>query len=734
MVHSTTVIMLNTDQILRILQEAALLYNHEVSIGDLHKREMSPREYDADELEEFKRDLLETGNHIKILLLEYTLGANEFRKFIGDLEFPILLFKKGDGTMTPMMLSKTGKSIRCQRFDEINTVESTFSVNDLNELIGAHDEVTFLAIMEYDHLVSEAETDDQGRPIEISPVKRLIKLLRAEKKDIYYIFFYAIIVGAIGLTIPLGIQTITELISGGVFFTSIYLLIGLIILGVLVTGVLQIFQLSMVEYLQRRIFTKAAYEFAFRLPRVKNESLSGKYTPELVNRFFDVITLQKGLPKLLIDLSAASMQIVFGLLLISLYHPFFVFFGIVLLFTLVSIFYFTGPGGLRTSIEESKYKYKVVYWLQELGRALNSFKVTGNSNLPIFKTDFNVNNYLKYRKSHFQILVAQYSYVVLFKTFMTAVLLILGATLVIQREITLGQFVAAEVIIILILNSVEKVMTYMDVIYDMLTAVDKIAHVTDLPLERSGGVDFPKAVANLPFTVEVKDLKFKYPEARDYILRGVSFTVASGEKVCITGPGGSGKTTLTQLISGLQSEFEGIIKINKYSIRDLDLTNLRDRLAKNISMEDIFAGTILENISVGKTSVTVQDAIAALEKTGLSDWVDSLPDGLDTFLVSGGKGLPRSIVLKLILSRCIAKKPSLIVLNDYFSSLSKKDTINIINMLSAPENKWSMIAVSNDPIIMAACDKVIVLNQGNIVAEGPYQDLMKKNVLAEFID
>ena len=209
--------------------------------------------------------------------------------------------------------------------------------------------------------------------------------------------------------------------------------------------------------------------------------------------------------------------------------------------------------------------------------------------------------------------------------------------------------------------------------------------------------------------------------------------VLPGQSVCLAGPGGGGKTALTQLLSGINSDFEGSITINKYSIRDLDLTNLRDHLAKNISMEDIFEGSVLENITVGKSYLTVQDAIDALEKTGIYDWVNGLSDGLNTNLVSGGKGLPRSIVLKLILARCIAKKPSLIVLNDYFSSLSNKDKTQLIKMLSARENKWSLIAVSNDPLIMEACDKVIVMDKGKIVVDGTFKELQEKNMLADFI-
>ena len=326
---------------------------------------------------------------------------------------------------------------------------------------------------------------------------------------------------------------------------------------------------------------------------MKVEALSNLHTPELMNRFFDVLTLQKGLPKLLGDLMSGVIQIVFGLLLLSFYHPFFVFFGLVLVLTLVLIFRLTGPKGLESSIQESKYKYKVVYWLEEIARVLNSFKISGNTNLPIKKTEYNVNNYLKNRKNHFRVLITQYSYIVLFKAAITGGLLIIGTSLVINREITLGQFVASEVIIILILNSVEKIITYMDVVYDMLTAVDKISQVTDLPLEKVGGIDLRKEDVDRGFSIEVKDLNYSYPGADDLSLKNINLSIACGTKLCIAGGNESGKTTLTNMLSGLNHKYKGLITINGYSLRDLDFTNLRDKIAKNVSQEDIFEGTIL---------------------------------------------------------------------------------------------------------------------------------------------
>jgi len=518
-----------------------------------------------------------------------------------------------------------------------------------------------------------------------------------------------------------------------VFFSSVYVLITLVILGVLLSGGLQVVQISLVEFLQRRIFTKASLEFAFRIPRIRMESIQGNYAPELVNRFFDIITIQKGLPKLLIDLSSAVIQILFGLLLISLYHPFFVFFGLILLTSLVMIFYVTGPRGLTSSIEESKYKYKVAHWLEELARALHSFKLAGSTDLPLRKTDYNVNNYLKNRKVHFRVLVTQFSFIVLFKALITGGLLIMGTLLVVDRQITLGQFVASEIVIILILNAVEKIIMYMDVVYDLLTAVDKVAQVTDIPIEKTGGFDFPSGHTG-GFSVRTKNLNYRYAASGYNALKGIDLDIKPGEIVCITGAGNSGKTTLMNILTGMYSDYDGVVTINNYSLHDLDITHMRDQVAKNISQEDLFDGTLLENITLGKTSTTVHDAIQALEQVGLSDVINALPKGMETHILSGGKGLTKTMIHKLILARCLAKKPKLLVLNDFFITLAKPDKMALLGCITSPQRNCTVIIVSKDPMIMSACDRVIVMEDGLIRTEGTMEELTKKELLKDLIN
>ncbi|WPZ08992.1 peptidase domain-containing ABC transporter [Roseivirga spongicola] len=723
---------MTNQHIANTIKEVKLLLGESIEDALYQDLQVGTRIYSIDESYEFKRDLLESANKVRVVLLDQVLEDQEFEAFIADVNIPIIALTTSADGFLPVIISKGKKGKTCVYLVHESDTEEV-ALEDVKDSLIKNEkgELVMMGAFSYKSLVSEHDEDE--KPKDLSPVKRLLRLLGEEKKDILYVFIYAAFVGIVSLTLPLGIQATVELVSGGVVFSSIYLLIGLVLLGILAAGGLQIMQMTILEYIQRRIFTKAALEFTFRIPRMKVESLSNLHTPELVNRFFDVLTIQKGLPKLLGDLMSGTIQIVFGLLLLSFYHPFFVFFGMVLILILVLIFRLTGPKGLHSSIQESKYKYKVVYWLEEIARVLNSFKISGNTNLPIKKTEFNVNSYLLNRRTHFRVLLTQYGYIVLFKAAITGGLLIIGTSLVISREITLGQFVASEVIIILILNSVEKIITYMDVVYDMLTAVDKISQVTDLPLEKVGGIDLRKEDVDRGFTIDVKQLNYSYPNSDGLALKDINLSISCGTKLCIAGPNDSGKTTLTNTLSGLNHNYKGLVTINGYSLRDLDYTNLRDKIAKNVSQEDIFEGSILDNVTVGKPQVSVSDAVEAIQQVGLQDKVNMLPNGMNTHMLSGGKGFSTSFVNKLILARCLVKKPKLMILNDYFNGFQRTEKERLINLVMEM-SVCTVVIVSNDPAVLSACDRVVIMDDGRIKADSNYKELLAAGYLSELVN
>lgn len=557
----------------------------------------------------------------------------------------------------------------------------------------------------------------------IPPLNRFFKLLRPDSKEILYIYFYALLTGAANLSLPLGVQAVMGLILGGAMSTSLVILIGIVTLGTLFSGFLKIMQLSVTEIIQRRLFTRSSYELAVRIPRLRSDLLQDEYPPELVNRFFDTITIQKGLPKILIDLSTAVLQILFGLLLLAFYHPLFIFFGIVLLGLLALILRLTSPAGLRTSLLESKYKYKVVYWLQEVARAMSTFKLASSSRLPLLHTDRLTHGYLDARVAHFKVLIQQYGFIVIFQTVVTAMLLSLGSWLVINNLISIGQFVASEIVIILIVNSVEKIISTMETVYDTLTGVEKLGQVTDLELENESGLSFEKVDTGTGVALELRDLTVNYPQLRRPVLEGINLSIPSGQRVCIAGYNGAGKSTLARVIAALHLDFSGSVSYNGVPMGNFCIPSLRAYIGEFTSQEDIFRGTLIENICLGHEDVSFSAVQWAAESVGLGDFIRQLPEGYHTMLLPGGRTLPQSIRTKIILARCVVSRPQLLAMEDFSNQIDPIDRQKIINFLTDRQHPWTFVAVSDDPMLAAQCDRIIILDAGSILKQGSYESL-----------
>ncbi len=548
---------------------------------------------------------------------------------------------------------------------------------------------------------------------QLTPLKRFFRMLSLDQREIIMIYTYALFNGMINLSLPLGVQAIIGFVLSAEFSASWGLLIAIVVVGVAAAGVIQILQLSLTELLQKRVFTRAAFEFAYRIPRFQLEKISGQYAPELINRFFDTLMVQKGLSKILMDFSTASLQILFGLVLLSFYHPFFVFFGIFLVGLVSLIFFLSGPKGLKTSLYESKYKYEVAHWLEELGRSMGTFKLAGNSELSLGKTNQLVGNYLKYRKDHFKILIFQFSNIVAFKTLITAGLLILGSILVINQEINLGQFVASEIIILLVLNSVEKLILSMETIYDVLTGMEKLGQVTDIPIEKEGGLDLTEMDLSKGVGFELSNLSYRYPNSRFDALNHVNLSVKPGETVCITGPHLSGKSTLVSLISGLFQQYEGSILVNGIPLHDIELMSYRTLVGDYLSLQDLFSGTLAENITVGR-NVASEDILESIEKVGLGYFLKQSSKGLSTLIKPEGLGLSTSEKIKIILARIFSQKPKMILLDQVLDHLEPGDRKRISQELLDDKHDWTVVLVSNDPEMRERCDKVVELESGEI--------------------
>jgi ABC-type bacteriocin/lantibiotic exporter with double-glycine peptidase domain len=557
-----------------------------------------------------------------------------------------------------------------------------------------------------------------------TPLRRFFSLLKPDSKDIGYVYIYSVLIGILALVGPLGVQAIINLIAGGDFNASLVILVVVVTGASVLVGALKVMQYVVAETLQRRLFSRASFEFAYRLPRIKLAELKEHYPPELVNRFFDVITVQKGLPKILLDLSGAAMQIIFGLILLSLYHPFFAAFGGVLLVFLFVILRLMAPSGLDTSLKESKYKYKVAGWLEDIARASNTFKLAGGEQLTMSRTNSLLGGYLDARSAHFKVLLNHYFFLITFQALVTAFFLLLGGKLVIDNQINIGQFVAAEIVILLILSSAEKLIFTLDVVYDTLTGVEKIAAVTDLEIEDDGTLEFASLDTGEGMSVKADDLSFVYPESGMVALNKINFKLEPNERVCIAGYNRSGRSTLIQLLSGSRKDYTGILAFNETPMANLKLEGLRQAIGDYTPEESIVPGTLIDNICLGHPGVSFADVQWALGVAQLSEWVTEQPAGYDTELVAEGLNVPSSVRVRLLVARAIVRRPRLVVLGNLLDRLEPITRRKIVTELANKRQQWTLVILSNEPEVARSCDRVILLRRGGIIFDGTPEDTL----------
>lgn len=547
----------------------------------------------------------------------------------------------------------------------------------------------------------------------LSPIRRFWLLLKPDKFEIRNLYIYAIFIGLLNLVLPLGIQSIINLIQGGAVSTSWIVLILLVALAITISGVMQINQLRITENLQQKIFTRAAFEFTYRIPRIRLEQLFKQYAPELVNRFFDVISIQKGITKILIDFSAASFQVLFGLILLSLYHPFFIVFSLLLVIIIISIFWLTIRRGLNTSLEESKHKYALAHWLEEIARSNTTFKLAGESNLTMNRTNDHADSYINSRERHFSVLRMQYIFMVVFKVLVAVGLLLIGGLLVIEQQMNIGQFVAAEIVILLIVNSVEKVILSFETIYDVLTSLEKLGQVVDLELESDTGVDYNQSLNGLE--VELSNISYKYPGEDKFALQDINLTIHPKEKILIMGKNDSGKSTLLYIMAGLASPTTGSVVLDGVPAKNYKYNQLRSQIGAFLRDENLFEGTLLENITLGRKNATFENVKWAVKSLGLNRLIEKLPDGYNTRILPQGKQFSKSTVAKLLIVRAIATKPNILLFENSFSLFTEEDKTMIADFLLNPEHNWTVLISSTKPIENKQISRMIELDAGKII-------------------
>lgn len=556
-------------------------------------------------------------------------------------------------------------------------------------------------------------TDSDEANLAHKPVRRYWNLLRPEKSDMGIILVFAFVAGVLSLATPIAVESLVDTVAFGQLLQPVVILAVLLFGFLAFAGAMQAIQTFIVEMIQRRLFARVSADLAFRLPRTAGGAAGAAYGPELINRFLDVATLQKATATLLTDGISIVLATIVGMTVLAFYSPWLLGFDLVLLVVVIAGLYLLGRGAIKAAIMESKLKYKLTAWYEDIMRCQNGFKSSGGAAFANDRASVLTSQYLGYRQKHFGVFFRQIIFVLMLQAIAGTILLGVGGWLVIQGDMTIGQLVAAELIVATILGSLAKLGKHLESFYDVVAAVDKLGVLFDLPVERLDGV------LTLPpgDGVRIELLNIKHPKGGPTLGKGFDAEIRAGERVAVLGGSGSGKSTLLRMLYGVDKPSTGHIEIEDTDPRDLRPDVLRDHVGMAAQIE-LFEGTIADNVHFHRPGLTSGDVRTALFEVGLLDYVLELPQGLDTPINASGGVLCRSHQELLMIARAIACRPRLILIDGLLDSLPDDELRLVIDSLNDPARTWTLIVATGRLDVANLLERILPLGNDNPNRDG----------------
>jgi ABC-type bacteriocin/lantibiotic exporter with double-glycine peptidase domain len=541
-----------------------------------------------------------------------------------------------------------------------------------------------------------------------NPGKRFFALLKAEKKDIHTLLIFSVFSGILYLAAPLAVDAVvSNLAFGGQsqpYLQALVILSIALFACLALQAVITAFQYYISDIIQRRVFVRTASDLAYRLPRVKAESLDGVYAPELVNRFLDIVIVQKSTALLLLDGVNLVFSTVIGMILLSLYHPLLLMFVAGLLLLIVLVIWLLGRGAVESSIRESMMKYNLVNWFEEIAHFPFLFKGPGGYALAYERANELATGYVHAREKHFRILMRQISGLLTLQVFAAAILLAVGGYLVISQQITLGQLVASELIMASIVGALAKMGKKLEAWYDALAAMNKLGHIFDLDIEREDG---ERRVDNQSGAhIQAEGLAFSYGRAP--LFSGLNFNIQRGSRAAIVGPHGSGGSTLLNILFGLRQPTSGFVRIDGLDLRNCYLESLRESVML-LRRDEIVGGTIIENLRLGSSDIGMEEIQTALSKVGLLEELLHQSDGLNLQLKVEGAPLSGNQRTRLLLARALVQRPKLLLIDELFDGLDNDSLNQLSAAILGKSQDWTVVLTTRDHDVTLKFDQIIKL-------------------------
>jgi len=552
---------------------------------------------------------------------------------------------------------------------------------------------------------SRIQYDGSTQTKALTPLRRLIAFMKPEAGDVKAIFVFSLFIGLLSLTLPLAVEAVVNTIAYGRHLHSLIVLSLIVLVFLGFRAILKILVTIVAEYIQRKLFVRTVEDLSYRLTRVPLPTWRKYHGPELVNRFFDIVSVQKITAKLLLDTLMLVLQTAIGLSLLAFYHPFLLGYDVALLALMTIVLYVIGRGAVKTAKEESQLKYETGAWLQEIVRHPSTFKFNGGLGFAINRADELTASYINHRQRHFSILLRQVSFVMVMQVIAATVLLALGGYLVIIQDITLGQLVAAELIVTIILGSFAKLGKDLESYYDLMASVDKLGKLFDLPVE-------PNDKLQLPRRKEARALSLMNLKLDSAVKSPCDIEFAAGYSVAIFGSSELRRSKLIESMVGHSKAESGYVLVDDYRIDTISAESLQESVSLIREIE-LFEGTVDENIRMGREGLGSDRVNKIINQLGLGEIVSNLENGLLTKLSISGYPLSQGEAIRIVLARTMIARPGIVFIDGLLDRLSDKDTIDVLKRMDAFDEETTVVISTGRQVIADWADQRLDISTPN---------------------
>lgn len=546
------------------------------------------------------------------------------------------------------------------------------------------------------------------------PLTRLGAFLALYRPYVWTTIIYAAFVGLLALTTPVAVQALVNTAAFGTVLQPIVVLVLLLLLGLVFSGVLRALKAWVVEVAQRRMFLDAIARLAFLLPRLDTSAASARGLAHPEHRFFEVFNIQKSMASLLVGGVDVVLATLVSLIVLGFYHPMLLAFDAALLLAMFGIVFGLGRGGVGSSIDESSEKYATASFLTELVHTGTAFRHAAGSDYAVRRLDELAGRYLEARAAHFRVVMRQIIGAVATQASASAALLGLGGYLVVERELTLGQLVAAELIVTVVVSALSDLGKHLETYYDLVTSVYKLDGLLELPAEIEPAQGLPHDAQGAA-ELTIRDLHLALGSRP--LFEGASLSVKPGERIQLLGRPESGKSTLLALLFGTRRADRGLIQLDGVDIRELSLASLRDRVAL-VAAAEIIPGSVIDNVLLGRSDIPVARVRALLEEMGLAEELWNLPRGFDTQLGPGGAPITASQALRLTLARAMIRAPGLLAIDADLAAIDAESLAKTMALLTRKDAPWTLLVVGDVARAFMADARVVRLEAGQLTDAG----------------